>query len=65
VGPALVLAPQQITYVRRALRSADLDGEIERFRAAVQARRRTELRAMGERSSAQPQRAEHHRGVIC
>jgi phosphotransferase system enzyme I (PtsI) len=51
VGPALVLAPQEISYVRRSLRSADLDDEIERFRAAVQAAQ-TELRIMGERSSA-------------
>jgi len=48
VGPALVLAPQQITYVRRGLRSPEVDGEVERFRAAVLVAQE-ELRAMGER----------------
>ncbi len=49
VGTALVLAPQRISYVRRTLRSAEIDGELVRFENAVAAAQ-DELRAMGERS---------------
>ncbi|RYE92803.1 MAG: hypothetical protein EOO75_05830, partial [Myxococcales bacterium] len=49
VGTALVLAPQTITYVRRTLRSAEIEGELGRFKAAVAAAQ-DELRAMGARS---------------
>lgn len=49
VGTSLVLAPQTITYVRRALRSAEIEGELARFKAAVAAAQ-DELRAMGARS---------------
>jgi phosphotransferase system enzyme I (PtsI) len=51
VGPALVLAPQQISYVRRSLRSPELDGEVARFQRAV-LDAQDELRSMGERSTA-------------
>ncbi len=51
VGPALVLAPQQISYIRRSLRSSELDDEVARFQKAV-LDAQDELRAMGERSTA-------------
>lgn len=50
VGTALVLAPQEISYVRRTLRSTEIDAEIDRFRSAVVAAQ-DEMRAMAERSA--------------
>ena len=50
VGPALVLAHQEVSYVRRSLRSAEVDEEIARFRRSVRLAQE-ELRAMGRDGS--------------
>ena len=36
VGPAIVLGPRRVTFVQRQVRSAELDGEIARFKQAVE-----------------------------
>ncbi len=49
VAPALVVAPRRLHFARRVVRSHEVDGELERVRAAV-GRAQGELRAMSERS---------------
>ncbi|MCU0683281.1 MAG: phosphoenolpyruvate--protein phosphotransferase [Polyangiaceae bacterium] len=49
VAPALVVAPQRLHFVRRLVRSHEVEGELERVREAV-GRAQGELRQMGERS---------------
>ena len=57
VGPAVVLVPRRVSYVRRVVRSADVDAEVERFEAAVKTAQE-ELRLVATTSQSTFARAE-------
>ncbi|HEU4404255.1 MAG TPA: phosphoenolpyruvate--protein phosphotransferase [Polyangiaceae bacterium] len=59
VGPALVVAPRRLQFARRLVRSYEVDGELERVRAAV-GRAQGELREMSERAGGRLSGAEQN-----
>jgi phosphoenolpyruvate-protein phosphotransferase (PTS system enzyme I) len=57
VGPAVVLAPRKVSYVRRLVRSSEVESEVERFLAGVKAAQE-EMRHMADKNRSTFARAE-------